>query len=58
MTSVGQYAASSGYGGASTGALASMEEVQKRVSEILKKRAEDQKAADKTANEAAAERCL
>jgi len=56
MTLVGQYAASSGYGGASTGALASMEEVQKRVSEILKKRAEDQKAADKTANEAAAER--
>jgi len=56
MTLVGQYAASSGYGGASTGALASMGEVQKRVREILKKRAEDQKAADKTANEAAAER--
>ena len=55
-TMVGQIAATTGYGGASTGALASMEEVQKRVSEILKKRAEDQKAADKAANEAAAER--
>jgi hypothetical protein len=53
---VGEYAGASGYGGASTGALASNESMQKRVSEILKKRAEDQKAADKATNEAAAQR--
>jgi hypothetical protein len=53
---VGEYAGASGYGGASTGALASNEAMQKRVSEILKKRAEDQKAADKATNEAAAQR--
>jgi myosin protein heavy chain len=43
-------------GGLSTGALASMEEIQKRVSEILKKRAEDKKAADLTEAAAAAQR--
>jgi hypothetical protein len=52
---MGEYAATSGYGGASTGALASNEAMQKRVSEILKKRAEDQKAADLAANTAAAQ---
>lgn len=53
---VAEYAGTSGYGGASTGALASNEAMQKRVSEILKKRAEAQKAADLAANAAAAER--
>lgn len=53
---MGEFAAASGYGGASTGALASNEAMQKRVSEILKKRAADQKAADKATNDAAAER--
>jgi hypothetical protein len=43
-------------GGLSTGALASMPEIQKQVSEILKKRAQDQKAADLAANTAAAQR--
>jgi hypothetical protein len=52
---LGEFAGAS-FGGASVGEAASDEATQKRVSEILKKRAEDQKAADLAANTAAAQR--
>jgi hypothetical protein len=52
---LGEFAGAS-FGGASAGEAASDEATQKRVSEILKKRAEDQKAADLANNTAAAQR--